>query len=33
MDLILGVFGAVVAFCVIIITVKIMGILITRNKK
>ena len=33
MDLILGVFVAVVAFCVIIIVVKIMGILITRSNK
>jgi hypothetical protein len=33
MDLILGVFSAIVAFCVIIITVKLMGMFITRNKK
>jgi hypothetical protein len=34
MDLILGVFEAVVAFCVIIIVVRVMGMLITRyNKK
>lgn len=33
MDLILGVFSAIVAFCIFIITVKIMGILITRGKK
>ena len=33
MDLILGVFEAVVAFCVIIIVVRVMGILITKSKK
>jgi len=33
MDLILGVFEAIIGFCIIIITVKLMGMFITRNKK